>query len=211
MKRHTLKDLERMGATIKRQILRSANKEARARAKALKSAGYKGDMTEPPVKNASKLPAYALSKAIADVEIYLDDKRSTVEGMTDFVDATLDTLHKNGYDFVDKSNLADYGRFMNYVRDLHGELAFPSKEAADLWRKMEELGISNNVMKRWFTDYLATESGLKDLDITLDSMALPEGRKRMSSTEVMLKMDEYGLATDEIVERLISLGYEVEE
>ena len=210
-RRHTLKDLERMGVSMKRTILRSLNKEARGRARDLKGAGYKGAMTEPPTKNASKVPAYELTKSIADLEIYLDNKLSTVAGMNEAVSKTLGTLQSHGYDFVDESNLADFGRFMNYVRDLHGELAFPSKEAADLWASMQELGISNAVMARWFTDYLASESGIIDLETTLDTMRLPEGRKRISSTEVMVQMAEYGLADSEILARLEDLGYEVEE
>lgn len=209
-KRHTIKDLERMGVSMKRQILRSLNKTARSRAKDLKSAGYTGEMTEPPTMDYSRTPAYALTKSIADLEIFLNDPRSTVEGMDSFVDKTIGTLHGHGYDFVDKSNLADFGRFMNYVRDLHGELAFPSKEAADLWASMQELGISNAVMRRWFTDYLASEAGIIDLETTLDTMRLPEGRKRISSTDVMLQMAEYGLADEEIISRLNTLGYEVE-
>lgn len=211
MKRHTIKDLERMGKTMKRQILRSLNKTARARAKELKAAGYHGAESNPPIKDYSRIPGEDLTKAIADLEIFLDDKRSTLEGMNEFVDKTIGTLHSRGYDFVNKDNLADYGRFMNYVRDLHGELAFPSKEAAQLWSKMEELGISNNVMKRWFTDYLSSESGLTDLNTTLDTMKLPAHRKRISSTEVMVQMAEYGLADDEIISRLEDLGYEIEE
>ena len=66
-------------------------------------------------------------------------------------------------------------------------------------------------MKRYFTDYLASESGIMDLTITMDTMRLPENRKRISSTEVMLTMYEYGLADDDIVKRLTSLGYELIE
>ena len=210
-KRHTIKDLERMGNTMKRQILRSLNKTARSRAAELKAAGYKGEMTEPPTRDYSRTPGDELTRAIADLEIFLDDKRSTVSGMDDFVDKSLATLASHKYDFVDRSNLADFGRFMNYVRDLHNELAFPSKEVAQLWGKMQKLGISNKVMERWFTDYLSSESGITDLTTTLDTMSLPSGRKRISSTEVMVQMAEYGLADVEIEDRLRSLGYEIEE
>ena len=177
----------------RRKILTELNKIARTRAKALKEAGYSGEMTEPPTVNASKVDSANLIRSIEDLQIYTRSKISTVEGMEEFVDSTLSTLHSNGYDFIDEYNLAQFGRFMNSVREKHTAKSFPSNEVAKLYENMERLGVSPRVMETHFKGYLASQEGIGDLMETLEELDLPENRKRISSTEIKEKMGELGL------------------
>ena len=85
---------------------------------------------------------------------------------------------------------------MNMVRQLHGATAFPSDEVVEMYKRAEKLGISRSVIKDKFGEYLTDLSGITDLNITLETMSLPEGRKRISSTEVIGKMKELGLWLD---------------
>ena len=192
MKQFTLKELTRMNIGTQRKLLRDLNKEARARAKRLKKAGFTGEMTEPPTVDYQRTPREELIRRIEDLQMYTRNKLSRVSGMKKFQRETLATLHGHGYDFVDKNNLADFGRFMNMVRDLHGSKAFPSNEVANMYKNMERLNISPNVIKTKFADYLTSQAGINDLSMTLDTMRLPENRARISSTEVMDKMKELG-------------------
>lgn len=182
-----------MSITKQRDILKNLNKEARTRAGRLKKAGYSGAMTEPPIVNYSKVPSADLIRSIEDLQIYTRDKLSTVKGMKDFVKNTLSTLQSNGYDFITQDNLSDFGRFMNKVREIHGAKAFPSNAVAKMYDNMERLGISPRVIETKFKEFLASQEGIADIMETLDNIELPDGRKRISSTEVKDRMRELGL------------------
>ena len=193
MKQYTHKELLRMNITSQREVLRKLNKEVRTRAKRLKKAGFTGEMTTPNIRNYRKVPRDELLRQIEDLQSYTRNRLSTVKGMKSFVRGNLTTLHAHGYDFVNKDNLADFGRFMNMVRDIHGARAFPSNEVANIYKNMERLNISPNVIKQKFGEYLSDMSGIVDLELTLQQIDLPKGRARISSTEIMEKMEELGL------------------
>lgn len=192
MKQYSIKELKRMSIMEQRQVLKALNKEARLRAKRLKKAGYTGAMTEPAIRDYQRTHRDELIRSIEDLQIYTRDKRSRVSGMKKFENDTLITLKSHGYDFVTKDNLSDFGRFMNKVRDIYGAKSFPSNEAAKMYKSMERLNISPSVIEKKFTEYLSSQAGINDLNITLSVMSLPEGRTRIASTEVYDKMKELG-------------------
>ena len=181
-----------MNVTEKRKRLKALNKEARTRADRLTKAGYSGEMTTPPIRDYSKTPRDELIRAIEDLQIYTRDPRSTVAGMKRIENETLASLKSHGYDFVNRDNLADFGQFMNKVREIHGSRAFPSNEVAQLYKGMERLGVSPRVIQTKFTEYLSNQAGITDLNMTLDQMRLPENRARVTSSEIMEKMKELG-------------------
>lgn len=193
MKSFSLKEILGMKVKERRSLLVSLNKEAKSRAKELIKAGYDGEMTKPPTVDAYRTPTDQLARSIEDLQIYNRDERSTVEGMREFVRDTLTTLDLHGYDYINEGNLAEFGRFMNSVREKHYAKSFPSNEVAKLYSNMEELGISPATMERHFKDYLSSQEGIGDLLETLESMELPEHRKRISSTEVKDRLKELGL------------------
>ena len=196
MKLFSLKEILGMKVKDRRSLLVSLNKEAKRRAKDLIKAGYDGEMTKPPTVDAYRTPTDQLARSIEELQIYNRDDRSTVEGMREFVRDTLTTLDLHGYDFVNEGNLAEFGRFMNSVREKHYAKSFPSNEVARLYSNMEELGISPAVMEKHFKEQLSSQEGIGDLLETLEEMNLPSHRKRISSTEVKDKMRELGLWED---------------
>ena len=196
MKLFTLKEIFGMRVKERRSLLVSLNKEAKKRAKDLLKAGFDGEMTKPPTVDAYRTPTEQLARSIEELQIYNRDERSTVEGMREFVRDTLTTLDLHGYEFVNEGNLAEFGRFMNSVREKHYAKSFPSNEVAKLYSNMEELGISPAVMEKHFKEQLSSQEGIGDLLETLEEMDLPSNRKRISSTEVKDKMRELGLWED---------------
>ena len=193
MKLLTLKEIIKMKVKERRSFIVELNKEAKSKAKALLKAGFDGEMTKPPIVDAHRLPTDELARAIEELQIYNRDERSTVEGMRSFVRDTLTTLDLHGYEFVNEGNLAEFGRFMNSVREKHYAKSFPSNEVAKLYSNMEKLGVSPAVMEKHFNDYLSRQEGVGDLLETLEEMNLPKNRKRISSTEIKDKMKELGL------------------
>lgn len=208
MKDYTVKELLKMSVTERRKILREVNKVARVKAKRLKKAGYTGAMANPQLLNASKVPSIELVRRIEEVQIYNRSPLSTVKGMKKFEKDTLETLKSHGYGFVDKSNLADFGRYMNMVRSKHLSKMFPSDEVAKMFVSMEKLGISPRVIETKFKGWLASQEGIVDLKLTLDEMELEEGRVRASSTEVANKMIELGLLDKE---EALDLGFNIKD
>jgi len=196
MKLYSLKEILGMKVKERRRLLVSLNKEAKRRAKDLIKAGFDGEMTKPPTVDAYRTPTEQLTRSIEELQIYNRDERSTVEGMKEFVRDTLTTLDLHGYEFVNEGNLAEFGRFMNSVREKHYAKSFPSNEVAKLYSNMEELGISPAVMEKHFKEQLSSQEGIGDLLETLEEMNLPSNRKRISSTEVKDKMRELGLWED---------------
>lgn len=196
MKLFSLKEILSMKVKERRSLLVSLNKEAKRRAKDLLKAGYDGEMTKPPTVDAYRTPTEELARSIEELQIYTRDERSTVRGMREFVRDTLITLDLHGYEFVNEGNLAEFGRFMNSVREKHYAKSFPSNEVAKLYSNMEELGISPAVMEKHFKEQLTSQEGIGDLLETLEEMDLPRNRKRISSTEVKDKMRELGLWED---------------
>ena len=192
MKQYTILQLSSMKIGEQRQILKALNKEARLRASRLIKAGYTGEMTQPPIMDYQRTHRDYLIHSIEELQSYTRDPRSRVSGMRKFIRGTLNTLNNHGYTFVNQDNLADFGRFMNMVRDIHGAKSFPSNEVAQMYKQMERLGVSPNVIKTKFGEFLSSQSGLMDLQLTLDTMRLPEGRKRVTSTEVYSQMKELG-------------------
>ena len=192
MKQFSIKELTGMKIMEQRAILKALNKEARLRAGRLKKAGFTGEMTEPPIADYQRTSADELIRRIEDLQMYTRNRLSRVSGMKQFIRGTLTTLNSHGYDFVTRDNLADFGRFMNMVRDIHGAKAFPSNEVANLFKNMERLNISTAVIRDKFGEYLTSQAGITDLNLTMSVMSLPENRIRIASTEVSSKMKELG-------------------
>ena len=193
MKQYTMKELLRMNITTQRKLLTELNKVAKIKSQRLIKAGFTGEMSKPPTVDVKKTPRDELIRKIEDLQAYNRNKLSTVSGMKRFVNDTLSTLHTHGYDFVNRGNLEDFGKFMNMVRTLHGAKAFPSNEVSTMYQDMERLGISRKTIEREFKSFLTSQEGIVDLSLTLSVMGLPEDRKRISSTEVLAEMEKLGL------------------
>ena len=193
MKQYTMKELLKMNITQRRKLLADVNKLAKSKSRNLLKAGFTGEMTKPPTVNVKKVPKEELIRSIEELQRYNRNSLSTVSGMKNFVKDTLSTLQAHGYDFVNKSNIADFGKFMNLVRDVHGAKAYPSNEVAQMYNNMERLGVSPRVIETRFKEFLSSQEGITDLNLTLEYMSLPENRKRISSTEIIDRMKQLGL------------------
>ena len=193
MKQYTMKELLRMNITTQRKLLSDLNKVAKTKSQRLIKAGFTGEMTKPLTVNAKKTPRDELIRRIEELQAYNRNKLSTVSGMKEFTNTTLTSLQAHGYDFVNKGNLSEFCSFMNMVRDIHGAKAFPSNEVANMYKNMESLGVSPKTIQRKFKEFLSSQEGITDLNMTLEVMSLPEGRKRVTSTDIVNRMKEIGL------------------
>ena len=145
----------------------------------------------------SKLPKNMTRQQIANelssTQKFLASGSSRVSEYGKVRQQIIESFQSNGYEFVNEDNLADFGRFMNSVREKHIAKSFPSDQVAKLYEDMEKKGISSATMERHFKGYLASQEGILDLREALAELDLPEHRKRISSTEVREKMKDLGL------------------
>lgn len=61
-----------------------------------------------------------LVKSTIALEKFISTKFSKVTNIYAAQRSTLESLQKSGYSFITKNNLADFGRFMEYMRNAHG-------------------------------------------------------------------------------------------
>ena len=78
---------------------------------------YKNRAIKKPFKPSSELKSVRdLQAALSDVRGFLDSERSTISGMKRIDRKTIATLHKDGYTFVNMSNIKQFGDFMEAAR-----------------------------------------------------------------------------------------------
>lgn len=107
--------------------------------------------------NSTRRLAYELS----EVHFFLNLQLSTVSGQHKFEEKALKKLHENGYDFVTKDNLKDFGNFMEWVRSSFTGLLYGSSRVADLYGELIAKGISTKELaddfRKWKNDRNKTD------------------------------------------------------
>lgn len=109
------------------------------RLKRLKAAGY--EETEAYRRNVNHYPKLKdikskseLAQRLSDLSRFVASSQSTVSGIKEREQKALETLHNTGYDFVNESNLQDFGEFMEAYRDQLLDMEYDSGDAADLYQ-----------------------------------------------------------------------------
>lgn len=114
-------------------------KIAAKRLQRLSAAGYSNMATYQRYANAfSPLPKdlseSRVYKKLNEVAHFLSLKSSSVSGEREKLRSTIDTLHELGYDFIDESNIREFGQFMDLVRQYIGDNEFGSERAIKYFR-----------------------------------------------------------------------------
>ena len=82
-----------------------------------------------------------LGALLYDVRNFLDARRSSVTGQRAIIREQLETLHEHGYIFVNKSNLKEFGEFMEAARTAAGGRLYASDRVAEMYDAAERKGI----------------------------------------------------------------------
>lgn len=94
-------------------------------------------------------------RAYRDTYAWLyESRRSTLTGQRSIVKDTLETLHSRGYDFVNESNLSDFGHFMNAWRKQNENEKLDSERVVILYNYTSAKKIDPDVVLEHFNDYL---------------------------------------------------------
>ena len=80
----------------------------------------------------------SLMYSVQNLQTLMESPRLSIKGWQDIEKRTLQTLKERGYGNISKSNLAQFGSFMEAMRDLWGSKFFPSAEAAEAYNSLLE-------------------------------------------------------------------------
>ena len=176
-KRITPRDAQAMTVRDLRRMLGQLNKEARARIRGLEAAGYGETVAAQkliaPVRGMKKQDLVA---AVSDVSLFLSRRASKVSTLRADERKTLTTLHQRGFKMVNSSNLRDFGRFMDRIKERQGKLRIDSDTVARIYDAMEEKGISSEQLEEAFGKYLNSERGLLDIEKAISGDEIKDGR-----------------------------------
>ena len=112
---------------------------------------YKNRAIKHPFKPSSELKdARNLQAALSDIRGFLDSERSTISGMKRLDRKAVATLQANGYDFVNMSNIREFGNFMEAARIKAGKKLFASDRIAELYDEAELKQISKEELLKDF-------------------------------------------------------------
>ena len=93
---------------------------------------------------------------------FLSLKTSTVSGIREIRDKFLETMHDEGYTWVNKDNYYDFIEFMETVKSYYDVVTYDSDRAVDVFDVMTEAGFSADDLKNdfdwWFENYRKIKS-----------------------------------------------------
>lgn len=96
-----------------------------------------------------------LQKQLARLAEYISNPERTVTGRKKaHVSRQVDALHAAGYDYIDSTNINDFGRFMDGVRAQYGHKFLASDEAATLFELVEKAALDPDDVLENFEIYL---------------------------------------------------------
>lgn len=159
---------------------------AQKRIKRLAKAGYEyTDLYQqadfPKIKGQS---LEEIKQNLQNVSEFLKDPRSLASKMRSINTKISSKLKQRGFN-IEESELSDFGKFMKWVRERYNNRAMPpSDDVVQIYEQAERLGISTNVLRTKFKDFISDSRKAEQLAVTLTDMELPEHRQRITSTEV---------------------------
>lgn len=94
-----------------------------------------------------------LSHLLTELHRFVTSSTSTVTGLKQQRNRTIETLHERGYTFINKDNLRQFGEFMDDIRQRQIDRSYDSDRLGDVFNMAEKRGISPKVLADRFTDY----------------------------------------------------------
>lgn len=124
-------------------------------------------------RNASERQVRA---ALYDVARFVGLKTSSVQGARRATRQALETLREHGYDFVNKSNILDFQKFMGEVKQHVAAKGLPSEDIVDMWKQAREKRIDTQSVAKKFDFWLEHRQELAEAPrshskVTGDQMA----------------------------------------
>lgn len=94
-----------------------------------------------------------LTKLLSDLVRFTTARRGSLTGLRKARDLSIATLHESGYNFINKSNFNEFGRFMEFARANLTAGAYDSDRVSDLFRNAQKWQIPVDELKKNFDYY----------------------------------------------------------
>lgn len=166
-------------------------KQALNRAQKLRYAGYEdytiANPNFPSLRTIDKNvdPEASYRAALREVSRYLNDERSNVGYLKKQEAALEKSLAKSHYD-IPKSQLREFGNFMEGLRNYYGKYSYPSDAAATVFEQGTKRRMSAKTIQREFGKYLKNRekaAQLADTIRNIDPGKTKKGKdRRLTST-----------------------------
>lgn len=138
-----------------RSFQRSKDPELRQAAVVSEKAGLYLNRAQIKAGTDNQRQARALMEdLLIDAYGFVNAKSSSVSGYRDIQDKQIRSLQAKGYEFVDKSNLRQFGDFMDYFRSRKDAKSYGSGTVADTFNKAAKQGISPKELEKHFKFYV---------------------------------------------------------
>lgn len=138
-----------------RSFQRSKDPELRQAAVVAEKAGLYLNRAQIKAATAGSREARALMEdLLIDAYGFVNAKSSSVSGFRDIQDKQIRSLQARGYEFVNKSNLRQFGDFMDYFRSRKDAKSYGSGTVAETFNKAAKQGISPKELEKHFKFYV---------------------------------------------------------
>lgn len=144
---------------------------AQKRLKRLKAAGYTDlDVYQKNYKHYPLLKRIRskseLAQRLSDLSRFIIAQRSTVSGIKAAQKKALKTFKESGYDFINESNVEEFGQYMEEYRDQLLDYEYDSGEAADAFRVAEKQKVPPEEVQKDFEWWLENKEAVEKLKPT---------------------------------------------
>lgn len=128
-----------------------------------------------------KLLALHVSRRLDDLERFLSAKTGSIRGMQRLERELIQTLQDRGLSFVNKSNIQQFGDFMEHYRTERLNKIYSSERVAELFGTAVRKGIDPEQLKKDFTFWL-------DKQEELDKMPKIKNKNKRSAEDYKRKL-----------------------
>lgn len=109
---------------------------------------------------AEKYVDMHVAKKLDELYRFLTAKSSSIRGMQAIENSMIETFRERGLTFINKSNIQQFGEYMDYLRSVHKGKMFDSERAADVFGTAVKKGINPVEISEDFEYWQAHESEL---------------------------------------------------
>lgn len=134
-----------------------------------------------PVK---ELTTDELMHKLSDVARFIQSKRSTVKGLKEERKKTIETLHDNGYLFVNKSNFKAFTDFMDDTRIEAQNKNYDSARIAEIFKTAEQKNIPPDEISKNFDEWYNKRELMKNIP-KIDTKDLTSSERYLKALELL--------------------------
>lgn len=109
---------------------------------------------------AQKYVDMHVAKKLDELYRFLTAKSGSIRGMQEIEKRMIETFRDRGLDFINKSNIQQFGEYMDYLRTVHRGRMFDSERAADVFGTAVRKGINPEEILEDFEYWKAHEAEL---------------------------------------------------